>query len=292
MEKKATFIIPAYNEADNLRVLLPEWIKYCKENDSSLVVINDGSKDETKELLEALLPSSMLKVIHHKVNRGYGAALKTGVKAAETEIIITIDADGQHDITEVKKLLKEFIENDADMVIGSRKYLKRENLYRSIGKFIIHRLIKILFVTTIADINSGLKIFKGELGKKYVHICPNSMAFSDIFVLTFINQGNLVLESPITVYDRLSGRSTISTRTAFDTVWEILNIAMFFNPLKVFMPSIIIFISVGLLWGIPIMFSGRGLSVGASFLILIGIIFLFLALIAEQVSLIIKSKLE
>lgn len=292
MKERVTFIIPAYNEANNLRVLLPGWMKYCNEKDFFITIINDGSNDGTKELLDGFLPSGALKVIHHKVNRGYGASLKTGIKSAETEIIITIDADGQHKIADVENLLKVFVENDADMVIGSRKYLERENLYRFIGKFIIRRLIKILFVTTICDINSGLKIFRANLGKKYANICPNSMAFSDIFVLIFINQGNLVLEQPIAVHSRLSGRSTISTRTAFDTVWEILNITMLFNPLKIFLPLTIVFTTVGICWDIPIIFSGRGLSVGASLLILMGIIFLFLALIAEQISIIIKSKLE
>lgn len=111
------------------------------------------------------------------------------------------------------------------------------------------------------------------------------MSFSDVITLVFINQGNLVLEHPISINPRQTGKSTINTFTAFETVLEILNIILLFNPLRVFLPIAIFGILVGLSWGSYILLVvGRGVSVGAMLAIITGLIFFVLGLLANQVS--------
>ncbi|MBK6878939.1 MAG: hypothetical protein IPG99_21510 [Ignavibacteria bacterium] len=122
-------------------------------------------------------------------------------------------------------------------------------------------------------------------------LCPDTMAFSNIIALTFAAQKNLVLEHPIGVRERTSGKSTININTAFDTILEILNIVMLFNPIRIFLPIALIFFFAGLLWGIPIMIAGRGVSVGAGLMMLTGVMIFLLGLIAEQLSHIRKSRL-
>lgn len=289
--KSLSIVVPVFNEEKSLGVLIPQWLEYCEKMGCKLVIVNDGSTDNSKNILSSF-HSDFLKVINHKINMGYGAALKTGIRSAETEIAVTIDADGQHKLADIENLLNVFVACDADMVIGSRRNIKIRNIYREIGKRIIRKLISFLFSTIIYDINSGMKMFKTDFAKKYISICPDSMAFSDIFVLIFINKGHLVIEHPIELNERIAGKSTITTRTAFETIWEIFSITMLFSPLKIFMPFSILFISAGIIWEIPIIFTGGGLSVGANLLILVGIFLLFIALIAEQISTLIKSKIE
>ena len=289
MASKLAVIIPAYNEQESLKSFLPEVIEHCRQKGYRLVVVDDGSTDQTGQLIDSLAQEGNLKVCRHKVNRGYGGAIKTGIWAAETEFIITIDADGQHRLGDIDELYETIISQDADMVVGSRKGAKPAGIYRSAGKWIIRTFAKILMPVPIYDINSGMKIYRTDLARQYLHLCPDSMPYSDIITLIFIYQRHRVQERPITIAQRLAGSSTISTRTAFETIMEILNMLILFNPMRVFMPASLICILGGLIWGLPIVVRGRGVSTGAMLAVLTGFIFFFLGLIAEQLSMLRKS---
>ena len=279
-----TIVIPVYNEAESLSQFLPALITACKTNHWRIIFVNDGSEDGSDLILLDIESDPLVQVLHHKVNKGYGGALKTGISAATTAYVLTMDADGQHDISDISKLFSFGQKNSADMVIGTRNNLRRVNLYREFGKWIIRGFTRILVPLPIRDLNSGFKLYQTRLVQQYLSVCPDSMAFSDVITLLFLNQKHLVLEHPIDVKHRTSGSSSISTRTAFQTVIEILSLVMLVNPLRIFLPLAIICILVGLVWGIPIMLAGRGVSVGSMLAIVLGALFFFLGLIANQLS--------
>jgi hypothetical protein len=283
-----TIVIPAYNEEQALSFFLPELLEYCREKGCKLIIVNDGSKDGTKELLTSCAEPSFFTPIHLKVNRGYGGAIKSGINVTKTPLVITIDADGQHRLEDVTALYNTLRENDADMVIGSRKK-HRESLYRKTGKALIRSIAGLLMPISIHDLNSGMKIYNTGLAKRYMQLCPNDMAFSDIITLIFINQRHLVLEHPITVVPRTTGKSTISIKTAFDTVLELFHVAIMFDPMRIFFPPALFFLLFSAVWGLPILFRGEGVSVGTLFLFVTGLIFFFLGLLAEQLALIRKN---
>jgi len=287
-----TIIIPAYNEEGNLALLLPIITSYCKKKNWNIIIVNDGSEDNTKDILENYKHINYFKVIHHKLNKGYGGAIKSGIIASETEFTIIIDADGQHYLEDVDKLYNRIIECEADMVVGSRKGLKSSSYYKEFGKIIIRSFAKLLMPINIYDINSGMKIFKTELAKKYIHLYPDSMAFSDIITLVFINNKHLVLEEPIRIKKRKTGKSTIGIQTAFQTLLEILNILILFNPLKIFLPTSFFLFIVGVIWSYRSFRQGLGISIGGSLIITTGILVFFLGLIAEQLSAIRKKDRE
>ena len=264
--------------------LLDQWIAFCKQNNFELVLVNDGSKDGTREILEKLPAAAFLKVLHHKVNRGDGGAIKTGISNAETRFVVTIDADGQHELSSIIDLLLKLEANDADMVIGSRGKSNRAFTFRNTGKALIRGVSRMLIPNKITDLNSGMKLYRTDLAKRYIKACPDSMAFSDVIALTFISEGALVIEHPITIKPRLGGKSTINLHSAVDTVQEIINMVMFFNPLRIFTPLAVIFFLAGLAWGLPFMIQDRGLSVGTLFAFIVSIICLLLGLVAEQLS--------
>jgi glycosyltransferase involved in cell wall biosynthesis len=287
-----TIVIPCFNEEVSIKVFLPEVMKLASRNNWEVIVTNDGSTDSSAAALEQLEKEySCLKIITHNVNKGYGAALKSGILKSNTEFTATMDADGQHYPEDIAILFAVRNETNADMVIGSRKDAKAGGAYRSFGKWIIRNLSTALADTGIYDINSGMKLFRTDTAKKMLSLCPDTMAFSNIIALTFAAQKNLVLEHPIGVRERTSGKSTININTAFDTILEILNIVMLFNPIRIFLPIALIFFFAGLLWGIPIMIAGRGVSVGAGLMMLTGVMIFLLGLIAEQLSHIRKSRL-
>lgn len=279
-----TVIIPAFNEAMTLPDILPEVLSIAEKRNWKIIIVNDGSKDGSGSFFSSLRDQPSIRVIHHKLNRGYGAALKSGLLACDTPFAVTIDADGQHFPEDIEKLYDTMVKNDADLVVGSRKGVQRNNSYRGLGKAIIRGLARILMTVPIYDLNSGMKIYNTALVKKYLHLAPDSMAFSDVITLVFINNRHLVMEEPIRIKKRKNGNSTIGLQTAFQTVMEILNIVVLFNPMKIFLPLSLLAIISTLFWEIPLLMEGRGLSIGSLLGFVLGIFLFLLGLITEQLS--------
>jgi hypothetical protein len=137
-----------------------------------------------------------------------------------------------------------------------------------------------------------MKVYRSDLARKYIRLCPDTMAYSDIITLVFINQKHLVLEKDIVIRSRVSGTSTINTRTALDTVLEILNIVVLFNPNRVFLPLAMIFVLAGIIWGLPFLIRGEGVQAGTLLLTITGLLFFLLGLLAEQLSLIRRGNVD
>lgn len=285
----SSIIIPVYNEKESLQAFLPDVISFCKDQGCYLIVVDDGSQDGSYGEIEQYRKESFVTIIHHKVNKGYGGALKSGIRCCETNYCITIDADGQHSLSDVRSLYEQILKQNADLVVGDRGTYCGENVFRKIGKSLIRMIAKVLLPVTIRDINSGMKIYQTHLVQRYLALCPDTMAFSDIIALAFIQQRHLVVEHPITVTARIGGTSTININTAIDTVMEIINMVILFNPMRIFFPVALFFVISGICWGIPIMLEGRGVSVGSMMGIISGLLFFFLGLMTEQLSLLRRS---
>ncbi len=290
-----TLVVPGYNEEASLRLFLPELLDFCGQHQARLVIVDDCSTDGTGALLdEAAASHDFLRVCHHKVNRGYGGALISGLQMAETPLAVTLDADGQHRLEDVLKLLEKQQETDADLVVGSRGNDSGggSGLYRAMGKklirFIAGRLVDDL---PISDLNSGMKLYDTKLAQRYLRLCPDGMAFSEVLTLIFVQQKHLVTEAPIEVAPRRSGKSTINTMTALDTLLQIINIVMVFNPMRIFLPLGGAMIVFGILWAIPFLVRGSGLSSVAMMAMTAGLLLIMMGLLAEQLAQIRKKDL-
>lgn len=287
-----TVVVPVYNEDQTLPSFAPCLIELCRAKGWTTIFVNDGSSDQTRQILDHLSSSDDVRVVHHKVNRGYGGALKTGISHVTTPFLVTMDGDGQHSPHDVERILQFAIESNADMVVGKRDERAASGAYRTFGKFLIRSFTKILMPLPIKDLNSGFKFYRTDLAKRYMPVCPDSMAFSDVMTLVFLSEHNLVLEYPILVSPRKAGQSIINTFTAFETVIQVLNIALMFNPLKLFLPISALCMLAGFGWGIPFVLLGRGVSVGAMLAIVTGLLFFVLGLIASQLSAIRMERLR
>ena len=284
MNNELTVIIPCYNEEKSLKSFLPKILDYCSAKNYRLFIINDGSSDNTEKILNEFKDHENFKIFNHKLNKGYGASVKTGIKNSETKYCLTLDADGQHAVSDIENLYNSIKKFDGDMVIGSRKGKVSNSKFRDIGKWLIRNFAKIFMKLHIYDINTGMRIFRTDLSKNYLHLLPDSFPFCDIITLLFVYNKHSVYEEKIKVKDRIAGKSTIGIHTAFETFMEILNISVLFNPMKLFLPISIFFILIGVLWGGYILSLGRGVSVGASLAITTGIITFLIGLIAEQLT--------
>ena len=289
-----TLVIPAYNEEESLRSFLPELLDHCAENNRELVIVDDCSTDGTAALLdEAAANHPFLRVCHHKVNRGYGGALISGLRMVETPFAVTLDADGQHPLENVDKLVAKQAETNADLVVGNRGEDSGggSGWYRALGKKLIRFVAGRLVELPINDLNSGMKLYDTKLVQHYLSLCPDGMAFSEVITLIFVQRKHLVVETPITVAPRLSGSSTISTKTALNTLLEIVNIVMMFNPMRIFLPMGGFAILFGILWAIPFLVRGRGLSTASLMAMITGLLLVMMGLLAEQIAQIRKKDL-
>ncbi|MDA1183295.1 MAG: glycosyltransferase family 2 protein [Acidobacteria bacterium] len=224
-----TVIVPAYNEADSLPMLMPSLVAFVQERGWHLIVVDDGSTDATPSALAPYAEAPGVTLLRHGMNRGYGGAVKTGIKAATTDLIVTVDADGQHRLEDLDALHAELQRSGADMVLGNRNR-QRSSPYREFGKYLIRRITRILMPLPVRDINSGMRMCRRDLATRYLQLCPDSYAFCDVITLVFIHERRLVVEHSIAMNRRLAGESAVTTKTAFDTVMEILHIVTLFNP--------------------------------------------------------------
>ena len=160
MAKKIIAVIPAYNEEKHIEDVINNTKKYVDE----IIVVDDGSKDKTfQKSKKADL------VLKHIINMGKGLALKTGIEAAikrKADIIVTIDADGQHNPKDIPRLLKELEKNNLDIVIGGRPFDKNMPLVQRFGNLIIHKMFTSFFHVNVNDTQSGFRIFKSNIYPK------------------------------------------------------------------------------------------------------------------------------
>ena len=284
MEKQLTIVVPCYNEEENISAFFPKLLAFARERDFAVIAVNDGSRDGTLKSLEKLAQTEPgLRILSHKCNRGYGAAIKTGLRAVETEFAITIDADGQHRLEDVEKCFSHIRELDADLVVGSRSN-NASGGYRAFGKWLIRAFAGTLLELPVRDLNSGMKCYRMSEAAPYLELCPDTMAFSDVILLLMVNDRKLVSETAIEVAPRIAGKSTIGTRTALVTVAEILNLAILLRPLTTFSRLGVIFILCGLVWGLYTYVKSTLITSSAVMLLMLGVLSFMLGLLGEQLS--------
>jgi len=285
-----TIIIPAYNEELAIELTLKTLKEFSRKFNWKILVINDGSKDRTGEILDQI---DGIDVIHHQVNRGYGAALKTGIKASTTEYISMYDADNQHNPEDLLNLC-ENIEN-YDMIVGERGKDSHKDWMRKPGKWILGKTANFLTGVKIPDLNSGLRVIRRSAIIDKLSLFSDSFSFSTTSTVAFLSMGFSVKYYPIKVNKRI-GKSTVRQfKHGTDTIMLILRLIVLFNPLKVFLPISFWLMVIGviyeIIWGIYLS-DPFELLPGAIITILTGVLIFSLGLLADQISAIRKSLLN
>jgi hypothetical protein len=204
--KPIMIVIPAYNEADNLNHLLPRIPTRIKHLDVGVLVVDDGSDDDTKKVTS----EHGYIIVSNAINRGGGAALRLGydiLKKAKGHICITMDADGQHQPEEIEKLVIPILNDQSDIVIGSRILGKREqdSFFRITGVYMFSWLISLLLGKKITDPSSGFRAFKMDAVNS-IHLSEDQYHTSEL-IIEAVKKGIRIMEVPITILKRKYGRS-------------------------------------------------------------------------------------
>ncbi len=276
-QSQLTIVIPAFNEERAIGQVIADIRTVCGSLVHEIIVVDDGSTDGTA----AIATAAGCRVIRHSRNRGYGASLKTGIRAAQTDYVLTMDSDGQHHAEDVLKLWNQV--GDRDMVVGQRTSLIHSPLWRMPGKWLLALMANYLTGQTIPDLNSGFRLMRRETVLKYIHLCPEGFSFSTTITMALFYRGYDVAYVPIKVEKRI-GVSSVRLRTGLQTLILILRIATLFDPLRIFIP-VSAFIGLGgILWGVPYALFGRGVSGGALLAIMTAIMLFSLGLLCDQIS--------
>ena len=240
-----SIIIPVYNEQAAIGEVL-DGIAQAMASTShefEVIVVDDGSTDRTRDIVREHVD---VQLVRHPHNRGVGAARTTGVKIAKGEIIVMTDGDGTYPVSDIPRLLARMA--DYDMVIGARqKEAGTVKLLRSFAKESIRLLASYLTGTKIPDLNSGLRAFRTDLAKRYLHLLPTGHSWVSTITLAFLSDGHGVAYEPID-YFRRKGRSTFHPiKDTYAYLVTVLRTTTYFNPLKVFLPLSLFLLGSGVL---------------------------------------------
>lgn len=290
---EVTVVLPVYDEADSVAAVIEKLIAWAAPRGWRVVAVDDGSGDGSAEVLARLEErlGPVLQVITHLRNRGYGAALKTGIRAVQGPFVATMDSDGQHTVDELDKLLPR--RHEHSLVIGQRTRALHSPLWRMPGKWVLGWMANLFAGSRIPDLNSGLRVFRTADVRRYLHLCPDGFSFSTTSTMVMLNRGYAVTNVPIEVRQRQGdGRSTVTMRTGFDTLLLVLRLVMLLTPLRLFLPLGAISILFGVVWAIPYLLARQGLTVTALLFILNGILVILFGLLADQVAELRKERFE
>ncbi len=283
--KQTTIVIPAYNEEDVIRQSLEQIVHEKLPRHYEILFVDDGSDDRTPEIISKF----PFRLIRHHTNKGYGAALKTGIRHATGDRIIIMDSDGQHHpryIAEIDKML-----DDHDMVIGVRSTSSFQVKRRRAGKFLIRSVGQYLVEQKLPDYNSGFRGFQKETILGLLHLMPNGFSFSTTSTLAFLKEGYDVGTLEIEVSERQGRKSNVKlVRDGSKTILLLFRIIMLFNPLKVFFPAAAISFLSGIGFGIAGFIIYDRFSNGAVVLTMLGMFLFFIGLVADQISIMNRRK--
>ena len=284
-QPKLSIIIPAYNEEGAIGPTLERLEKLKFSIEHEVIIVDDGSTDKTFEICQKF-PFTTLK---HSVNKGYGAALKTGIRKSQGDRIIILDSDGQHDPDEINKFID--LLDEYDMVIGERSAESFQVANRTLGKRIIRRIGEYLVEQKLPDFNSGFRAFRKDLIFELLHMMPNGFSFSTTSTLAFLKEGYNISTIPIDVQERVGRKSNVRFfKDGSKTILLLFRIIMLFNPLKVFFPASLAISLFGLGFGIYGYIGFGKFSNTGVLAIILGMFLFFIGLLADQISILNRKK--
>lgn len=271
-------VIPAYNEAEGITTTLENLCRALP--DAEIIVIDDGSSDATATAAAAV---SGVRVISHGFNRGYGAAIKTGMRAASRDHIAWFDADNEHRVEDLVEMTTMIRQKDLAAVLGRRR---RAGVtpFRVVGKAVIRTVARSLGLNVGRDLNCGLRVFRRVAIMPYISILPDSYSASTTSTMILAER-----QYPVAFYDidtnpRI-GQSKVQIRHGFGTIAIILRTITLFAPLRIFFGAGLPIILVGAVYSLLVAFlKNEGLPAAGVLSVLGGLLLCCFGLLADQIS--------
>lgn len=281
--KKISIVIPAKNEALSLVSLIPKILEH--QPDAEIIVVNDGSTDNTSEICQE---NNVIEILN-PYSMGNGAAIKAGARETTGNIIVFMDADGQHDPQDIKRLLSE-IDNGFDLVVGARDKTSQASAGRSIANRFYNKLASWMVGHPVKDLTSGFRAVRREKFLEFIHLLPNGFSYPTTSTMAFFRAGYAVKYIPITAHKRI-GKSHINlVKDGLRFLLIIFKIGTLFSPLKLFVPisASLFFTGIGY-YLYTFITAGRFTNMSATILSASLLVFL-IGLVSEQITQLVYQK--
>jgi glycosyltransferase involved in cell wall biosynthesis len=273
-----SIILPAKNEAAALDELLPR-LRAAQPN-AEIVVVNDGSTDATPEVCAR----HGVRMLIHPYSMGNGAAVKTGARAAKGEILVFMDADGQHREGDVAALLKKLDER-YDMAVGARSWSSQASVHRGLANAMYNRLASWVVEKPVLDLTSGLRAARAAKFRKFLHLLPNGFSYPTTITMSFFRAGYTVGYVPITA-DRRNGKSHVRIlKDGMRFFVIIFKICTLYSPLKIFLPISAFFFVTGLGYYLYTFFTSHRFTNMSALLFITSVLVFLIGLVSEQITL-------
>jgi glycosyltransferase involved in cell wall biosynthesis len=235
-----TVTLPAFNEEQSIAGVIGDVRAVCPE--AEVLVVADGSQDRTASVAE----QAGARVIRHPYNKGVGAAIKTAARHARGDVMLVIDADGQHDPQDIPRLLEHM--EEYDMAVGVRSRSSHASRARGLGNWAIDRLASYVAGMELDDLTSGFRAMRRPVLLEYLHLLPNRYSWPLTSMMSFAKGGYSIKFVPIEARKRAGGKSGQKlVRNGVKFVMIILRIVMLFNPLRVMFPVGLFLFSLSIL---------------------------------------------
>lgn len=272
-----SIVMPAKNEAATVGSTIAAIRRQYPE--AEVIVVNDGSCDETAILADA----AGARVVHHPYSKGNGAAIKTGARVAKGDVIVFMDADGQHHFADIARLLEE-LERGHDMVVGARQKGSQASMGRGLANGIYNRLASWMTGHRVEDLTSGFRAVRADKFREFLYLLPNGFSYPTTSTMAFFRAGYSVAYTPIHAAKRIGKSHIRLLRDGSRFLLIIFKIGTLFSPLKIFAPVALVMFALASGWyGWTWWHQGRFTNMSA--LLYSGSVMVFLmGLISEQIT--------
>lgn len=272
-----SIVLPAKNESTAIGQTIVQIQQLQRAHE--IIVVNDGSTDDTVQVAE----TAGAKVISHPYSKGNGAAIKTGARNATGEIIIFMDADGQHDPQDIPRLLEK-IEQGYDLVVGARQKGSQASVGRGIANSLYNNLATYMTEHKVEDLTSGFRAVRAEKFREFLYLLPNGFSYPTTSTMAFFRAGYSVAYVPIHAAKRIGKSHIKPIKDGVRFFLIIFKIATLFSPLKMFLPIAVVLFLVATGWYGYTMYEFHRFT-NMSALLYTGSVMIFLmGLISEQIT--------
>lgn len=274
-----SIILPTKNEAKGLKIILPELRSLYPE--AEIIVVNDGSTDETCDVAELYGTN----IINHPYSKGNGAAIKSGLRAAKGEVVVCMDADGQHLPRDIEKLLQK-IDEGFDMVVGARHKKGQASIGRGFANKFYNYFASWMVGHRVEDLTSGFRVAKAKKFREFLTLLPNKFSYPTTITMSFFRAGYSVGYVSVDVQSRLAGTQS-HIRLWQDGIRFLLiifKIGTLFSPLKLFLPISLSFFLTATLYYIYTFIEASRFTNMSALLFTTSVLIFLMGLISEQIT--------
>jgi glycosyltransferase involved in cell wall biosynthesis len=277
-ESTLSIIIPAFNEEGGIAKVLESL--HGALPGAEVIVVDDASTDKTANIV-AGFPNC--KLVRHPFNQGYGASLKTGMRAAAGTYLAWFDADNEHRVEDLVAMVELLIREKLAAVIGARRN-PAPSAIRSGGKLFLRMLARSLGASSVSDMNCGLRVFHRDSILPYLGVLSDKFSASTTSTLLMIDRKMPLRFHPVTLNQR-EGTSKVQFNDGLAAIALIFRIVLLVAPLRVFLRAGLLFIAVGAVYGLYLKLAvGGPLGTSAVVLTIFGMFLCILGLISDQIS--------